>query len=62
MNTFLGVDNTRKGRIMLACKEIRSTGEVRQLWRERLRVGGGAVKPYFDQILGFREQWNRKLI
>lgn len=55
MNTFLSVDNTRKGRIMLVCKEIRSTGEVRQLWRERLRVGGGAVKPYFDQI--FHEHW-----
>lgn len=55
MNTFLGVDNVRKGRLILACKEIRSTGEVRQLWREQLRTGGATVRPYFDQIL--HEHW-----
>jgi len=55
MNTFLGVDNVRKGRIILACKEIRSTGEVRQLWREQLRTGAATVRLYFDQIL--HEHW-----
>ena len=55
MNTFLGVDNVRKGRLILACKEIRSTGEVRQLWREQLRTEGATVRPYFDQIL--HEHW-----
>ncbi len=37
MNTFLGVDNVREGQIILACKEMRPTGEIRQLWREKLR-------------------------
>ena len=55
MNTFLGVDNVQKGRIILACKEMRSTGEIRQLWREQLRVGGRVVRSYFDEI--FQEHW-----
>lgn len=55
MNTFLGVDNVRQGRLILVCKEMRYTGEIRQLWRERLRVGGNAVRQYFDQI--FQENW-----
>lgn len=55
MNTFLGVDNVRRGRLTLVCKDIRSTGEVRQLWREQLRTGGASVRPYFDEIL--QEHW-----
>ena len=55
MNTFLGVDNVREGQIILACKEMRPTGEVRQLWREKLRTGGRAIGPYFDEI--FQENW-----
>lgn len=55
MNTFLGVDNVRKGRIVLACKEMRSTGDVRQLWREQLRAGGGVIKAYFEEI--YQEHW-----
>lgn len=55
MNTFLGIDNVHKSQIILACKELRSTGEIRQLWREKLRTRGGVVRAYFDQIL--QDHW-----
>ena len=50
MNTFVGVDNVREGQIILACKGMEPTGEVRQLQREKLRTGGRAIGPYFDEI------------
>lgn len=46
MHTYIGVDNTQRGRLVMVCKRYEPSGEIRTLWREKL-CGEGAVCDFF---------------
>jgi hypothetical protein len=35
--TYLGFDNVQKDQLVLVCKNFNETGQIKQLWREKLR-------------------------
>lgn len=37
MFTYLGFDNVQKDRLVLVCKTFNETGQIKQLWRQKLR-------------------------
>jgi hypothetical protein len=49
MYTYLGIDNTQEDRLVLVCKGFNETGEVKQLWREKLR-SDGAISRFFTHL------------
>lgn len=51
MNTYLGVDNTQRGSLVLVCKLCEPSGEIRTLWHEYLR-GDAAVRAFFSHFKG----------
>jgi|GEM_PF-2709570 len=51
MTTYIGVDNIQKGHLVLVCKLCESNGEIRTVWREKLR-GEAAIRHFFQHFLG----------
>lgn len=51
MHTYIGVDNIQKGCLTMVCKLCDSSGEIRTLWRERLR-GNAAIRHFFTHFMG----------
>lgn len=49
MYTYLGIDNVQKDRLVLVCHSFRESGEVRPLWREKLR-SEGAICRFFSHL------------
>lgn len=49
MYTYLGIDNVQKDRLVLVCQSFLESGEVRPLWREKLR-SDGAISRFFSHL------------
>jgi hypothetical protein len=49
MFTYLGIDNTQNGRLVLICKSFNPNGEAKRLWREKLR-GEAKIRAFFSYL------------
>jgi hypothetical protein len=49
MFTYLGIDNTQNGRLVLICKSFTPGGKTKRLWRERLR-GEADIRAFFSYL------------
>jgi hypothetical protein len=49
MYTYLGIDNVQKNRLVLVCHSFQESGEVRPLWRAKLR-SDAAIGQFFCRL------------
>lgn len=54
MFTYLGIDNTQSGRLVLICRSFNPKGETRQLWREKLR-SEATIRALFSHLSDVHE-------